>query len=304
MRPLRDYLEREVDDGAIDAHWAAASERLDAARRPTRRWVAPALAAAAAVLIVAGVARVTLRHTQQPLSPGQALLADAATVAQLPDGSQVELAFGAGVKLVSSAADLIEIEVSRGTATFDVVKRPARRFVVRADDVTVTVVGTRFTVKRDGADTVEVAIERGQVDVRAQGIVKRLAAGEQWRGHSVDAASGEGAAREPIIEGLADPRGSDVVEVELPEEGDGPGANEAKPPRPHHRHKVRVPRRKVAAAPAGAAVRPRRPPPPRPPTPTSCSERLSPRAAWPAGRSRPTTPTSFSPPTPMTRAPG
>lgn len=247
MKPLREHLEREVSAGTIDAHWAAAAERLEAARRPAPRWRAPALAAAAALLVVAGVAALTLRKAQPELVAGQALQAEGATVAQLPDGSKVELSLGAGVQLASSAAELIEIQLSRGTATFDVVKRPTRRFVVRVDDVSVVVVGTRFTVKRDGADAVEVTVERGLVDVSAQGMVKRLGAGEQWRGHAVDTkAPGEEAA-EPIIEGPGDPRASEVVEVELPDEG----VNEAKPQRPHRRHKVRVPKRTGAPAPAG-----------------------------------------------------
>ncbi len=254
MRPLREHLEREVSEGTVDAHWAAAAERLEAARRPAPRWRAPALAAAAALLVVAGVAWLTLRKAHPELVPGQALLADGATVAQLPDGSKVELSFGAGVQLASSAPELIEIELSRGTATFDVVKRPTRRFVVQVDDVSVVVVGTRFTVKRDGADSVEVAVERGQVDVRSQGLVKRLGAGEQWRGHSVDTPAPGSAAPEQIIEGPGDPRAGEVVEVELPDDGDGPGANEAKPPRPHRRHKVRVPKRSAAAPAGGGAL--------------------------------------------------
>ena len=56
------------------------------------------------------------------------------------------------------------LSLVRGRGRFEVTPRPKRTFLVRAGDVTVTVVGTVFTVERV-ADRVGVAVQRGTVRV-------------------------------------------------------------------------------------------------------------------------------------------
>ena len=58
----------------------------------------------------------------------------------------------------------IALALDRGRAHFDVAPRPERPFVVQVGEVTVTVVGTAFTVERI-ADRIGVTVERGTVRV-------------------------------------------------------------------------------------------------------------------------------------------
>jgi transmembrane sensor len=74
------------------------------------------------------------------------------------------------------SADQVLVVLAAGAARFDVEPRPERRFVVRAGDVSVRVVGTSFTVVRE--DPVRVSVERGQVLVSWPGGERSLGAGE------------------------------------------------------------------------------------------------------------------------------
>jgi TolA-binding protein len=62
--------------------------------------------------------------------------------------------------------------------TFEVSKRPTRRFIVKARDVEVRVVGTKFVV--DHGEQVSVTVLEGIVEVRAGDEVKRLTRGAVW----------------------------------------------------------------------------------------------------------------------------
>ena len=54
------------------------------------------------------------------------------------------------------------IDLVRGRGRFEVAPRPERPFSVRAGDVTITVLGTVFTVERV-ADWIGVSVARGRV---------------------------------------------------------------------------------------------------------------------------------------------
>jgi hypothetical protein len=98
-----------------------------------------------------------------------------------------------------------QVELTRGRVDFDVAPRQARPpFVIHSGDVEIRVVGTRFSVRRDGAST-EVRVLRGIVEVERQGRVARLRPGDLWldgvvAGTSHGARSGSsGAARAKIV---------------------------------------------------------------------------------------------------------
>ncbi len=184
MTALGRHLQVEVPGHTVDTRWLAASARL----RPKPVWRAAALAAAAGLLVVAGVGAWVLRPAVSPLGVGQGLIATRATVAELPDGSRVELGSGGSVLLHASGPERVEVALREGAATFEVTRRPSRRFSVVVDDVEIAVVGTRFTVRRELGGVVTVEVERGLVDVHARGTLRRLAAGEQWRGPTRDEA--------------------------------------------------------------------------------------------------------------------
>jgi hypothetical protein len=95
----------------------------------------------------------------------------------------------AEIRQVGDGATVLDLE--RGSVDCDVEPRPGRApFRVRAGSVTVTVVGTRFTVwTRSGEVRVEVA--RGKVAVTAPSTQILLQAGESW------SSSGSAAAASP-----------------------------------------------------------------------------------------------------------
>jgi TolA-binding protein len=107
------------------------------------------------------------------------------TVLTLDDASTVELGAGSRVARTdpgpAAAPDDVSIRLEAGQARFEVQPREHGTFVVRAGSVEVRVVGTRFTVRRLGADGAEVDVEEGVVEVRAPGVAMRtLRAGERW----------------------------------------------------------------------------------------------------------------------------
>ena len=71
----------------------------------------------------------------------------------------------------------VAIELARGRGRFEVAPRPERPFSVRAGDVTITVIGTVFTVERV-ADRIGVTVTRGRVLVDWGVGSRQLGAGE------------------------------------------------------------------------------------------------------------------------------
>jgi transmembrane sensor len=86
-------------------------------------------------------------------------------VLRLADGSLVTpLDPGSRISVTADSSRSTEMLLAHGRGRFEVVRRPERVFSVRAGEVTVTVLGTIFTVERI-ADRVGVAVERGSVRV-------------------------------------------------------------------------------------------------------------------------------------------
>jgi transmembrane sensor len=68
------------------------------------------------------------------------------------------------ITVAQDTRDRAEVVLAHGRGRFDVKPRPTRTFVVHAGDVTVTVLGTLFTVERV-ADRVGISVEQGTVQV-------------------------------------------------------------------------------------------------------------------------------------------
>lgn len=129
---------------------------------PVYRFVLPAFAVAA-VLALGFVIFFAwpMAKTADPLSaPRQLALIEQRT---LPDGSTVELNRGA---IISEEFDagLRRVRLLQGEAHFQVVRDPARPFVVEAAGVAVRAVGTVFNVRLESA-AVEVLVTEGRVRV-------------------------------------------------------------------------------------------------------------------------------------------
>lgn len=84
-------------------------------------------------------------------------------LAKLEDGSTAQLGPGSAIK-VSYAEGERRIDLLAGQALFEVTPDRTRPFRVHADEVTVTVLGTGFDVRRAGSGT-EVGVRHGRVRV-------------------------------------------------------------------------------------------------------------------------------------------
>jgi transmembrane sensor len=111
----------------------------------------------------------------------------------LPDGSRVTLAAASAIA-VSFSADERRVSLLQGEAFFEVRRDPGRPFRVIADDVTTSVVGTSFDVRRDSSG-VMVAVQEGIVEVSysagSSKAIERVMPGQSvrwsWRGRSTRA---------------------------------------------------------------------------------------------------------------------
>jgi len=83
----------------------------------------------------------------------------------LADGSRLTL--NTATRLRAAPDGQRKVWLDRGEAYFDIAPDPARPFVVDAGASRVTVLGTRFTVRRDG-ESVSVLVEQGRVRVSAR----------------------------------------------------------------------------------------------------------------------------------------
>jgi transmembrane sensor len=138
--------------------------------------------AVAAALAVVTLVAATLVFMVRPTREAPPLVRREVGSLRFLDGSRVDLVDGAStVEVGLISPSYTELELAKGSARFDVTPNPGRRFAVRAGDLRVEVLGTRFTVERllVGEDPkVRVAVERGRVRVIWPGGERVLAAGE------------------------------------------------------------------------------------------------------------------------------
>lgn len=123
-----------------------------------RRSIAAALAAA--VVLPASLWLTMAPQTVQVASGGapQALALDTRTQIMLDRNSV----------LTHEKGDTGQVELASGAAHFDVRHDPKARFMVTAGDVSITDLGTRFEVQRNGAQ-VGIAVAQGSVSVAFKG---------------------------------------------------------------------------------------------------------------------------------------
>jgi transmembrane sensor len=198
-------LTNQVDAAKIEAGWERVRARRSRPRAVRRAAVAaPIVALAAAIVLLvrtllapapappaptAPVAQgpTTARGAVRPIAladgaplPTEWAPAPAPVTVALDDGSRLEIVEGTRLVRGAGAPDRVELAVERGRATFDVKPNGPRAWVIDAGDVVVKVLGTRFTVARDG-DAVEVSVERGKVKVETKEGARILTAGQSFR---------------------------------------------------------------------------------------------------------------------------
>lgn len=125
--------------------------------RETARWPWRIAGAGIAALVIGAVAGVAL------LKPTYATGVGETFSARLDDGSRVQLNTDSQIR-VRYSAGVRRVELLRGQALFEVAHNPARPFIVVAGDTETRALGTRFEVRRDGAD-VRVILTQGSVEI-------------------------------------------------------------------------------------------------------------------------------------------
>jgi transmembrane sensor len=142
-----------------------AARTSPARRLPAARWRPMAIAASLAALAVAVVVALgapALRPASYHTAVG------GRETVPLRDGSRVELNTDTRIRTAIDGHRR-RVWLERGEAYFEVAHDAARPFVVDAGTRKVTVLGTRFSVRREG-DRVTVAVVEGRVRVDPEGV--------------------------------------------------------------------------------------------------------------------------------------
>lgn len=167
------HAARDCTDEAPELDWAVRSGSVDAVlaglaqrqrRRRSRNVIVGSMASLCAVVIVAA-------WSLQQESPGQQLASGVPPTINiiepemlvLPDGSTVRLRDQADIEVRFGKGER-RVVLRSGAAHFDVMKDPARPFVVQARDAEVRAIGTAFTVD-NAAASVNVEVTHGTVRV-------------------------------------------------------------------------------------------------------------------------------------------
>jgi FecR-like protein len=177
-----------ITESRLARQYAAIRERMPAKPPRRRGWLAwgvamASLAALAFVLYRTAGGRSAGLVDEAVIESGPAGDLAHATAVTLADGSRVELGASTRARLTSARPRAIRIDLERGSVDIEATHVEGRTFVVGAGLYEVRVVGTHFAVRRDPGDQVTVRVDRGVVEVAANGAsgeTRRLAAGESW----------------------------------------------------------------------------------------------------------------------------
>ncbi|MEM9071088.1 MAG: FecR domain-containing protein [Myxococcota bacterium] len=205
---IGDVLESDVDEERAHRLWQGTRKRM------TRRSRAPQ---AAALALTAAVAFLFWPQGPAPLrfADGSAVAAvqpsERASIA-FDDESTVVLTAGTSLTPVANRADYFEAVVGEGRIVVDIVPGGPRRWVFRAGEARVEVLGTQFTIAHDAASVI-VSVSRGRVRVRHPSIdTQILEAGDEVRIES----------EQPAADEVEDPAPEAVVEPLEPAVGSAP----------------------------------------------------------------------------------
>jgi transmembrane sensor len=179
-RPPARHFEPEVTEARVARQWAALERSLDRPRATSWRWPVFVVVAAAMASVVVAFLR---GRADDRLIEGAVLESVAGQTITIADGSRVQLARDARMRVGSLSSKRVELALERGAAVFDVKHDPARRFVVHAGAVDVEDEGTRFEVDLAEGAAVTVVVEQGSVSVQRRGVSEPprvLSAGDRW----------------------------------------------------------------------------------------------------------------------------
>jgi transmembrane sensor len=135
----------------------------DAAPSRFTRWRPWAAAAGLAGLLAFGAAELSPTAPEPVAHLRFATAVGGHRIVPLVDGSRIELNTATAMRAAVSSEHR-EVWLDRGEAYFEIAHLEGRPFVVHAGSRTVTVLGTKFSVRRDG-DKVTVSVVEGRVKV-------------------------------------------------------------------------------------------------------------------------------------------
>ncbi len=178
--PLSDLGRQRIRQAVFDRLDREVTAPVAAApRRRTALVVAVGVAAAAALALLVLRDRGGDRPVARAPSPSRITTGESPTQVTVGD-ARITAGPHAALTVSESGDAGVQVLIERGAIEFAVAPRGERPpFVVLAADVRVEVVGTVFTVARDG-DDVTVSVARGVVRVTRDGEESRIAAGQAW----------------------------------------------------------------------------------------------------------------------------
>ncbi|MCL2449438.1 MAG: FecR family protein, partial [Polyangiaceae bacterium] len=179
-QPLAQYFAPRLSAERAARVWARVARTLPPQRR---RWSRPAwrlaiatIAALAVLLTLATAAHDPMDGTVVETGAGQGQLV------HLPDGSQLALVAFTRLRLEQVGMHDVRLALEAGALEARVTHVAGRSFVLRAGDVEIRVVGTRFTASRDALGAVEVRVDEGRVTVaEGHGPDRFVEAGQTWQ---------------------------------------------------------------------------------------------------------------------------
>jgi transmembrane sensor len=151
--------------------WAQSLHSTESTPQSFRRSTVVRTAAAAALVVAA--LGVGFALWPSPLSYRTAVGGMASV--PMSDGSKVTLNTDSQIRVEVTSRER-RVELQRGEAFFDVIEDARRPFVVHAGNKRVVVLGTKFSVRREG-DDLKVVVAEGKVRVESAGSPQAAAAG-------------------------------------------------------------------------------------------------------------------------------
>lgn len=175
------YLEEVID---LDEEWEAMSENFGITEKPAGRklqiFSKKYLSVAAAVILLLIIpALAYFLFFMQP-TKNTLFAADQVLESSLPDGTQVTLNTGSILYYPSSFTGRKRKVSLEGEAFFDVTHNEEKAFVINADDLKITVLGTSFYVNTFAeGNSMEVVLLSGSIKLSFHNINKQLEMGEK-----------------------------------------------------------------------------------------------------------------------------
>ncbi|MDB4956930.1 MAG: hypothetical protein JWO36_4499, partial [Myxococcales bacterium] len=176
----RERIERHVFEQLAAMRSADRADAVLSDSRRPRWWIPLAGLAVVGAIAVMLVALRMDRRTQLAQSSSYVVTPVGGASRFTVGDAVIDAGSDTSVEVKQEASGVVTLVLARGSVDCDVTPRPGRPpFFVKAGDITVEVVGTRFTVARGNAG-VRVDVSRGKVRVASTDGERFVTAGDTW----------------------------------------------------------------------------------------------------------------------------